>query len=160
MSGEAAKPSINHVEFSHVQLFLYTVLMKQHIPLVTPFVVACLFLLGCGQKTPYSIVPIEGTVSYQGKPLPRSFVLEFRSDPQYRPSQGWIGDNGKFKAVHTPSITGCPVGPCTVHVRWGGSEGTKPPEGFDEMLENYGFESPGLPMEIKKKDLNFKIDFP
>jgi hypothetical protein len=76
-------------------------------------------------------------------------------------STGFIkGDGGKFTTIHTVDIDGVPAGKCTVRVLWGGPEGTTYPQEYAPLIKSYGFESSGLPLEITKKNMNLKIDFP
>ena len=126
----------------------------------------CLFTLflgmaaGCGGKNPYKIVPVRGTATYQGKPLPADFMLEFKP-AEGRASMGKIqGEAGSFEAIYSPSKKGVQVGEQTVRILWGKNPETDPvPEEYVEMMTKYGMESPGKKIEIKKKDLNLTLEF-
>jgi hypothetical protein len=120
-------------------------------------------IFGCSPKAPYDVVRIEGVVTYDGKPLPPDFLLRFRPENGRNESTGFIKENGKFTTIHTVDIDGVPTGKCTVRVQWNGSDAPipiPPPAEFQPLIKQYGFQSEGLPIEITKKDLNLKIDFP
>ena len=117
-------------------------------------------IIGCGPKAPYSIVPIEGVVTWDGKPIPKEFTLKFRPENGKMESTGFIKDGGKFTTIHTVDIDGVPTGNCTVHVIWSGGDGTSPPEEYMPLVSKYGFASDGFPVEITKKDKKMKLDFP
>jgi hypothetical protein len=125
-----------------------------------PLVVLFLCVIGCGQKAPYPVVPIEGVVTWEGKPIPKEFVLKFRPESGMTESTGFIKDGGKFVTVHTVDIDGVPTGNCTVRVQWNGGDGTSPPDEYKPLVSKYGFTTEGFPVEIKKKDKNMKLDFP
>ncbi|MDR1385665.1 MAG: hypothetical protein LBJ67_17725 [Planctomycetaceae bacterium] len=124
------------------------------------FALFALSFIGCSPKAPYDVVPIEGTVTYDGKPIPRDFAIKFRPDNGMNESTGNIQEGGKFKAIHTVDIDGVPTGKCTIRIMWNGSLGTNAPAEYQPLLQKYGFQSEGLPLEITKKDKNVKIDFP
>jgi hypothetical protein len=115
---------------------------------------------GCSPKAPYDVVPIEGIVTWNGKPLPKEFGLKFRPENGANESTGFIKDNGKFVTFHTIEISGVPTGHCTVRIAWNGGDGTTPPPEYQPLLKKFGFQSEGLPLEIKKKDKSLKLDFP
>ncbi|MDR1493308.1 MAG: hypothetical protein LBT05_11385 [Planctomycetaceae bacterium] len=120
-------------------------------------------IFGCKPRAPYDIVRIEGTVTYDGKPLSPNFTLRFRPENGWNESTGFIKENGRFTTIHTVDIDGVPTGKCTVRVQWNGSDAPipiPPPAEFQPLVKKYGFQSEGLPIEIIKKDLNLKIDFP
>jgi len=125
-----------------------------------PVVVLLMCVVGCGVKAPYPVVPIEGTVTWDGKPVPKQFVLKFRPENGMTESTGFIKDDGKFTTIHTVDIDGVPTGNCTVRIQWNGGDGTSPPDEYKPLVGKYGFQSGGLPIEIKKKDKNMKLDFP
>jgi len=123
-------------------------------------VVLLLCIAGCGVKAPYPVVPIEGVVTWGGKPIPKEFTLKFRPESGMNESTGFIKDGGKFATIHTVDIDGVPTGKCTVRVIWSGGDGTFPPDEYKPLVGKYGFTSEGLPVEITKKDKNMKLDFP
>ncbi len=115
---------------------------------------------GCGPKAPYQLVPISGVATYQGKPIPTGFRVEFEPTDGSRPSFGNIQEGGKFEVVHTASQKGVKAGPCKVKIYWNGNPETDPvPEEFAEMMSKYGMTGSDVKeVEIKKKDNNFKLD--
>lgn len=125
-----------------------------------PFLFLLIIVAGCGPKAPYPVVPIEGTVTWNGDPIPTKFVLKFRPENGMNESTGFVKDGGKFTTIHTVDIDGVPTGKNTVRIAWNGGDGTTPPQEYKPLLEKYGFRSEGLEIEIVKKDKNLKIDFP
>ena len=115
---------------------------------------------GCGPKAPYELVPISGVATYQGKPIPTGFRVEFEPSDGSRPSFGQIQDGGKFEVVHTASQKGVKAGACKVKIYWNGNPETDPvPEEYAEMIAKYGPSGTDVSeIEIKKKDNNFKLD--
>ena len=111
---------------------------------------------GCGgPKAPYKVAPLEGTITFKGQPLD-GVVVQFLVGDN-RPS-GALVRGGKFKAVHTPSQDGVPVGKCTLVVTWGGSEESSPPAEYKELFEKYGADgSAPYVFEVTKPDKNFTI---
>jgi hypothetical protein len=124
-------------------------------------VMFCFLLIsGCGVKTSYDVVPIEGIATWDGKLIPQEFTIVFRPENGKTESMGFVKDGGRFEAIHTVEIKGVPTGKCTVHIVWGGRDGTTPPKEYEPLIKNYGFQSKGLPLEITKKNKSMKIDFP
>ena len=122
---------------------------------------ALVAISGCKPKAPYALVPISGTVTYQGKPLDERFHIQFEPDDGSRPSMGKIGSDGSFEAVHTASQKGVKQGPCAVVVYWNGDPVVDPvPEEFADMVAKYGFTgSDKLKVEISKKDTKFEVKY-
>ena len=111
---------------------------------------------GCGEKLPYEVVRTRGTVTFDGRPAPKGLRLQFAPiGGEGRTSEAIVGDEGKFKAVYTRSVEGIQVGKITLTVSWGG--GTPPPE-VAEIIEKYGGNTKGFPLEITKPDKEFKIE--
>ncbi|MDR1385354.1 MAG: hypothetical protein LBJ67_16125 [Planctomycetaceae bacterium] len=120
-------------------------------------------ILDCKPQVPYDVVRIEDAATYNGKPLPPDFSLRFRPENGRNESTGFIKENGRFTTVHTVNIDGVPTGKCTARVQWHGADApipVPPSAEFQPLIQKYGFLSKGLPIEITKKDLNLKIDFP
>ncbi len=118
-------------------------------------------ICGCGPRAPYKLVTIKGVATYQGTPLPTGFVLQFEPTDASRVSVGVIREGGKFEAVHTPLQKGVKQGACKIRVYWAEPPELKPvPEEFEELLARYGMYGEDAPeIEIKKKNLNFEINF-
>jgi hypothetical protein len=114
-----------------------------------------LFINGCGTNVPYKTVELEGTVSCQGKPL-ENVILTFSVEDK-RPSSAVVLAGGKFKAVHSPSVIGVPIGPCVVRIGWDGQN--DPPAEMKGLFEKYGSESKGLEIEITKPNKNYLLNF-
>jgi hypothetical protein len=118
--------------------------------------VSLVFCCGCSGGTPYKVVPIEGTITYKGKPLEKVSLTFVVGD--YRTSGAFVQAGGKFKAVHSPEKLGIPVGKCTLKLGWGGGDFTSPPAEYAELFAKYGMDSSGYAFEITKADKDFKID--
>jgi len=122
--------------------------------------VLCL-VCGCKPKAPYEIVPLSGKVTYQGKPLPKDFHIEFDCDGT-RPSVGKILDDaGSFETWHTGTQKGVKPGSNTVTVYWNHDPDVTPvPEEYADMIAKYGFTgSDKLKVDIKGKSKNFEVKF-
>lgn len=132
--------------------------MKKFLAVFT--LIACVLIIGCGKKAPYDVVPIEGTASYKGQPLPPNFRIDFQPEDGKRGSSASITEGGKFIAQHTLEQDGVPTGTCGAVVSWEGPMGTSPPQEYQPMIKKYGYGTPGLEVEITKKDKKFKLDFP
>jgi len=115
--------------------------------------------IGCGgEKIPYEVVAIRGTVTFDGKPGPKGLRLLFSPvDGEGRTSEAIVGDEGKFKAIYTRSIEGVQVGKITLIVSWSNDSATVPPE-VAKIIEKYGGNTKGFPLEITKPDKEFKIE--
>ncbi len=116
---------------------------------------------GCAPKAPYALVPISGVATYQGKPIPNGFRVEFEPVDGSRASFGNIQEGGKFEAIHTPSQKGVKTGMCKVKIFWNDNPEINPvPEEYAEMIAKYGMSGTDVKeIEIKKKNNNLKIDF-
>jgi hypothetical protein len=79
-----------------------------------------LAVLGCGNSdlggpTQEAVVPVSGTVTYQGQPL-ESFQVIFRPADGRKPGVGTTDANGNFTLGTNDVGDGCPPGPCKVAV--------------------------------------------
>lgn len=119
-------------------------------------IIGLLTVVGCGTpKTPYKVVPLEGTITFKGKPL-EGVVLQFMVEKN-RPSGAFVKTAGKFEAVHTPALKGVPVGQCTLSVSWGSDN--EPPAEYKELFAKYGTDGSSVySFEVTKADKDFKID--
>ncbi len=135
--------------------------MKLHSVFVSVALTLLIALVGCGEKLPYPVAGIQGTVTYQGKPLPKGMFLQFiPADGEGRPSEAVVKDEGKFKAVYTRRTDGIQVGKMLMRVAWtgAGAEGETPPPEIGEIIKKYGSASEGFPVDVTKADREFKID--
>ena len=123
---------------------------------------ALCLVCGCKPKAPYEVVPLTGKVTYQGKPLPKEFHIEFQNDDGSRPSVGKIlDDSGSFETWHTGTQKGVKPGSNTITVYWDNDTAVVPvPEEYTEMIAKYGFGgSANLKVDIKGKDSKFEVNF-
>jgi hypothetical protein len=128
-------------------------------------ILAASLLAGCTRTGP-DIVPVEGTLTYKGKPVPNLRV--YFQPTEGRMSWGDTDAQGKFKLDYDPDYDGAKVSSHTVYVVDASTldptieqpPGGKPPE-IAEILAKYGNEqiSP-LKVEITKAvyDLELKLD--
>ena len=116
---------------------------------------------GCKPKAPYSLVPISGTVTYQGKPLDDRFHLQFEPTDGSRPSMAKVNADGTFEAVHTASQKGVKPGENKIVVYWNDPPEVNPvPEEYKDLFAKYGFTgSEQLTMTIEKKDSKFEVKY-
>lgn len=54
----------------------------------------CLGAISCGEASPR--VPIDGTVSYQGKPIEEGQIIFFPTDSKASPSTGGVIQDGRY----------------------------------------------------------------
>ena len=116
---------------------------------------------GCKPKAPYDLVPVSGTITYQGKPLDDRFYIEIQNEDGSRPSIGRPDATGKFEAIHTNTQKGVKPGKNTIVVYWKNNPEVDPiPEEFQPMFKKYGFTgSEKLTIDISKKETNLEIKF-
>ncbi len=124
----------------------------------------CGLLVGCGQGGP-TIVPVEGTLTYNGKPVPNLRV--YFQPTEGRVSWGDTDSQGKFRLDYDEDYDGAKVGNHKVYVVDASTldptiqqPGGKPPE-YGPILAKYGnIEITPLTIEIKKAvyDLELKLD--
>ena len=124
--------------------------------LVAFVVFSSVLCCGCSKGPGYKVVPIEGTITYKGEPL-QNVILDFAVE-NYRTSGAVVQAGGKFKAVHSPSQLGIPIGKCIMRMGWGGRDGTAPPAEYTELFSKYGLDSAGYVFEITRADKDFRID--
>jgi len=125
-------------------------------------------IAGCGRSLPYQVVPLSGTLTYQGQPLDRQLILTFTPIGEGRASSAVVGTDGKFKAEYTNDVTGVQTGKLIVTLGdLGGSSdpmrmssAAPLPPHVQEALQKYAFGGPGFEIEITKKDTNYKLDLP
>src|SRR5437763_14936732 len=64
---------------------------------------------GCGPSGP-AIVPVTGTLTHKGHPVPNAMVFFFPEGGKGRPSQGPTDAEGRFKLSYTSEQDGVMVG--------------------------------------------------
>lgn len=98
------------------------------VPLVTPqrmplilFAVAVSFT-GCGDyENRQPVFPVEGTVSFEGRPAAGAFVVfhpKNASVPEPLHPSAHVDQNGQFKLTSYDAGDGAPAGDYTVTVQW------------------------------------------
>ena len=115
--------------------------------------------VGCGEKLPYEVVGIRGTITFEGRPAPKGLRLQFApANGMGRTSTAFVGEGGKFKAAYTRSVEGIQVGKVILTVGWStGSDASMPSEAV-EIIKKFGAATKGLPLEITKPDKEFRIE--
>jgi hypothetical protein len=137
-----------------------------HMP-VLPASILVVFLTvvaGCSSRGP-QIVPIEGTVSHKGEPVPNVHIYFAPTDG--RPSWAVSDANGHFKLNYDAEHEGAKVG---THEVWILDEGAnvdptvamsggplpKRNPAIRELAKKYSKDSP-LTVEVTKADRNFEL---
>jgi hypothetical protein len=121
--------------------------------------------LGCGRGGP-EIVPIEGTVTHKGEPVPNLRIYFVPTDG--RPSWAISDSSGRFSLDYDPDHRGAKVGSHTVWVldessnvdptaAMSGAPRPKRSAAIAEIVEKYGREKSTLQVEVKKADRNFQL---
>jgi hypothetical protein len=125
-----------------------------------------LFGSGCGGGGP-EIVPIEGTVTHHGEPVPNVRIYFVPTDG--RPSWGISDASGHFVLDYDPERKGAKVGTHTVWIldegsnidptaaMSGGAARPKRSPAISQIVEKYGREKSTLQVEVKKADRNFQL---
>lgn len=124
--------------------------------------VLCGVVAGCNNaKAKYALVPVKGVVTYQGKPLPSGFRVEFAPADGSRASFGNLADDGTFEAIHSPQQKGVKTGTCKVQVYWNADPTVTPvPDEYKDLIARYGFTgTENYTVEISKKESNLEIKF-
>jgi hypothetical protein len=134
-------------------------------PALPASLMIALFAGGCGSSGP-QIVPIEGTVTHNGEPVPNLLIYFVPTDG--RPSWGLSNEGGRFILDYDPEHKGAKVG---THQVWvvdqsanvdptaamsGGSRPKRSPA-LAEIVQKYGQGKSTLEVEVKKADRNFQI---
>ena len=115
--------------------------------------------IGCGEKLPYEVADIRGTITFEGKPVPKGMRLQFAPiGGEGRTSEAIVGDEGKFRATYTRSTPGVQVGKVRLFVSWGGGSNTMIPSEAAEIIKKFGGNTKGFSLEITKQNKNFKIE--
>jgi hypothetical protein len=124
---------------------------------------ACIF--GCGRGGP-EIVPIEGTVTHNGEPVPNLRIYFVPTDG--RPSWAISDANGRFVLDYDIDHDGAKVGTHTIWVldessnvdataAMSGAPRPKRSPAISQIVEKYGREKSTLQVEVKKADRNFQL---
>ena len=118
---------------------------------------SCLLVLGCAPKLPYPVVPLSGTVTYQGTPVPGLSI--YFAPETGRPSNGLTDKDGKFTMIYTPQVDGVQIGKGTFYtiVTPGAGDQYNNQELLDTIAKKYGLNNQLLQFEITKKEKNFEL---
>ena len=129
-------------------------------------VIAAMLAAGCGPRGP-EIVPIEGTVTHNGEPVPNLRIYFMPTDG--RPSWAISDASGHFVLDYDPEHRGAKVGTHTVWIldessnvdptvaMSGGAARPKRSPAIGQIVEKYGREKSTLQVEVKKTDRNFQL---
>jgi hypothetical protein len=122
-------------------------------------------IIGCSRGGP-EIVPIEGTISHNGEPVPNVRIYFVPTDG--RPSWAISDESGHFVLDYDADYDGAKVG---THKVWlvdetknidptvvmsGGSKSQRPPA-MRQIVEKYSREKSTLEVEVKKAERNFQL---
>ena len=121
--------------------------------------VLTLAAVGCGNKV--KTCAIEGTVLYNGQPVPTVDVV-FAGEDGSRGGSGLTNAEGKFEARFARGVKGIPKGTYKVYVA---SQGAMAPcdardslPDFDAVLERYSFKNTPLTYQVEKTDKEVKFE--
>lgn len=123
--------------------------------------VSGIFLGGCGGKLPYEVVKLEGTVTYQGKPLEGACV-HFQPDSG-RESSSISGSGGVFAMKYTYDVDGVQKGAgkfyLTMPEEAGSLAGSKTGRSplLAEAVKKYSLEKTNRRAEITKADKKYEL---
>jgi hypothetical protein len=127
-------------------------------------VICC--LIGCSRGGP-EVVPIEGTVTHNGEPVPNLRIYFVPTDG--RPSWGISDAAGHFVLDYDPERKGAKVG---THKVWivddgalvdptvamsGGAARPKRSPAISQIADKYSQGKSTLEVEVKKADRNFQL---
>jgi hypothetical protein len=117
-------------------------------------------LAGCGRaKRPWEVVPVSGTVIYQGQPV-SGLTVEFQPE-QGRPSQALTDENGSFTLNYTIHERGAQVGTHRVTFSWADQfEGDRPSPAVAELVKLHGRAGTPLTIAIEGKTNDLRIELP
>jgi hypothetical protein len=107
-------------------------------------------LTGCSSGSGLEVeetVPVSGTATFQGKPLP-GYLVTFVPNDGRRSAGGLTDDQGKFILGTNESGDGCPPGPCKISVVWGGPPQEEPGQ---EVLIDDPRKRPKQPIDLPQK---------
>lgn len=125
----------------------------------------CLLLAGCGDS---GVVPVAGTLTYKGKPVPNA-VLNFVPE-KGRPSLGETDPQGRFVLTYDPQTKGAEVGKHRVFVlhnpaadasRPGSLPGVAVKLSADEQefFRKYGGDQSKVTVTIDRATADLKLDW-
>ena len=120
---------------------------------------------GCGSGGP-EIVPVEGTVTHHGEPVPNLRIYFVSTDG--RPSWGDSDSSGHFALEYDAQHKGAKVGSHKIWVvdlstnvdptaAMSGGPRPKRSPAIGEIVEKYGQGKSTLEVEVKKAERNFQL---
>jgi hypothetical protein len=124
-----------------------------------------IFCGGCSRGGP-EVVPIEGTLTHNGEPVPNMRIYFMPTDG--RPSWGDSDAKGHFVLDYDPEHKGAKVGTHSVCVvdlggtvdetaAMSGAPRPKRSPAASQIVAKYGREKSTLQVEVKKADRNFQL---
>jgi hypothetical protein len=120
---------------------------------------------GCSESSPFEVVEISGTVTYEGRPVGNIGLIFMPTEG--RPSQATTDESGRFKLHYTQDESGAQVGKHQVVFEFPPSpldgslpEETDPTEDIKAIMEAYGATDSTLAVEVTESTEDFKIELP
>jgi hypothetical protein len=105
------------------------------------------------------VVPVSGTVTYEGQPV-EGLTVEFEPE-QGRPSQALTDENGHFTLNYTIHEDGAQVGVHQVTFTWvGTTPGATASPTIQEIVKRHGRMGMPLTIEITGATDDLKIELP
>jgi hypothetical protein len=128
-------------------------------------VLVCVLAAGCGGS---NVVPVSGTLTYQGKPVPNAYI-HFVPETG-RPSIGETDQNGKFTLTYDPQTKGAERGKHRVFVQYnavaaatqpGAVPGVTPTlsSEWSQFFTKYGGDNSKVEVVIDKGTSDLKLDW-
>ena len=130
-------------------------------------------VVGCDSGP--TIVPVAGTLTYKGHPVPNAIVFFFPDGGNGRPSQGPTDAEGRFKLAYTSEKDGVMAGkhrvwvtasrlmtkPSTAKEQEAAIMGKKPPMTQDmaAFFDKYGEKKSTVEVVIDKNTKELKLDW-
>ncbi|UUO04551.1 carboxypeptidase-like regulatory domain-containing protein [Blastopirellula sp. J2-11] len=118
-----------------------------------------LSFLGCGAAK-YDVVPLEGTLTYEGQPVPQ-MIVSFKPEGK-RASEATTDENGKFRMQHSIDQFGIEPGPQEVSVYWvsPSDDGSIPATEVQKKVVQYFRKNQPMQVNIEEPNKNFELSLP
>ncbi|MCA9049370.1 MAG: hypothetical protein KDA89_11615 [Planctomycetaceae bacterium] len=105
---------------------------------VTGFLL-CVLIVGCGPAVDtgerVSVVPVSGTLSFQGQPL-TGYQVTVMPKEGARVATGVSDASGHFVLGTNEAGDGCPAGPCRIAIVWSPPDTTADNPGTEQIVDD------------------------
>ena len=128
-------------------------------------ILVCVLAAGCGGS---KVVPVSGTLTYKGKPVPNAYIHFVPEDG--RPSLGETDQNGKFTLTYDPQTKGAERGKHRVFVQYNAVAAANQPGAvpgetprlsseWSEFFNKYGGDNSKVEVVIEKGTSDLKLEW-